>query len=153
MLVINNLPANAGDVTDWALGWENPLKEEMATHSSTLAQRILRTKEPGGLQSLRSQRVGHDWVSEHNRLLPCAELWEECWQRDGDGDDGVLILNKFPVYYWVFSKPSFRSSKLYTIDKSASSPLFPLSFWRWSCSMSCYSSRVCLSGKANSVWQ
>ena len=43
-----------------SLGQEDPLEEGMATHSSILAWRIPRTQEPGGLQSLGSQRVGHD---------------------------------------------------------------------------------------------
>ena len=43
-----------------SLGWEDPLEKEMATHSSILAWRILWTEEPGGLQSMGSQRVGHD---------------------------------------------------------------------------------------------
>jgi len=43
-----------------SLGWEYPLEEEMATHSSPLAWRILWTEEPGGLQSMGSQRVGHN---------------------------------------------------------------------------------------------
>ena len=43
-----------------SLSWENPLEEEMATHSRILAWRILWTKEPGGLQSMESQRVGHN---------------------------------------------------------------------------------------------
>ena len=43
-----------------SLGREDPLKKEMATHSSILAWRILWTEEPGGLQSTGSQRVGHD---------------------------------------------------------------------------------------------
>ena len=42
------------------LGWEDPLEKEMATHSSILAWRIPWTEEPGGLQSMGSQRVGHD---------------------------------------------------------------------------------------------
>ena len=42
------------------LGWEDPLEEEMATHSSTLAWGILWTEEPGGLQPIVSQRVGHN---------------------------------------------------------------------------------------------
>jgi len=41
-------------------GQEGPLEEEMATHSSILAWRIPRTEEPGGLQSMGLQRVGHD---------------------------------------------------------------------------------------------
>ena len=43
-----------------SLGWEDPLEEGMATHSSVLAWRIPRTEEAGELQSVGSQRVGHD---------------------------------------------------------------------------------------------
>ena len=43
-----------------SLGREDPLEKEMETHSSTLAWRIPWTKEPAGLQSTGSQRVGHD---------------------------------------------------------------------------------------------
>ena len=43
-----------------SLGWEDPLEKEMATHSSILAWRIPWTEEPGRLQSIGSQRVGHD---------------------------------------------------------------------------------------------
>ena len=43
-----------------SLGWEDPLEEGMATHSSILAWKIPWTEEPGGLQSMESQRVGHD---------------------------------------------------------------------------------------------
>ena len=43
-----------------SLGREDPLEKEMATHSSTLAWKIPRTEEPGRLQSMGSQRVGHD---------------------------------------------------------------------------------------------
>ena len=42
------------------LGWEDPLEKGMATHSSILAWRIPWTEESGGLQSMGSQRVGHD---------------------------------------------------------------------------------------------
>ena len=43
-----------------SLGREDPLEKEMATHSSSLAWRIPRMEEPGGLQSMGSQRVGHN---------------------------------------------------------------------------------------------
>jgi len=43
-----------------SLGREDPLEEEMATHSSILAWEIPWTEEPGGLQSTGSQRIGHD---------------------------------------------------------------------------------------------
>ena len=46
---------------------EDPLEKEMATHPSTPAWEILRTEEPGGLQSLESQKVRHDWATEHAR--------------------------------------------------------------------------------------
>ena len=42
------------------LGWEDPLEKEMATHSNILAWEIPWTEEPGELQSMESQRVGHD---------------------------------------------------------------------------------------------
>ena len=43
-----------------SLGWEDPLEKEMANHSSTLAWKISWTGEPGRLQSMGSQKVGHD---------------------------------------------------------------------------------------------
>ena len=43
-----------------ALVWQDPLEEEMATHSSVLAWRIPETGEPGGVPSMGLHRVGHD---------------------------------------------------------------------------------------------
>ena len=43
------------------LGREDPSEEGTVTHYSILAWEILRTKEPGGLQSIKSQRIRHDW--------------------------------------------------------------------------------------------
>ena len=60
-----------------SLGREDPQEEEMATHSSTLAWRIPWTEEPGGLQSMGSQRVGHDWVTS---LLSSLTLGAYCNQ-------------------------------------------------------------------------
>ena len=56
---VKNLPA-VQETWVRSLGWEYTLEEEMATHSSILAWKISWTEEPGGLQSVRSQRVGHD---------------------------------------------------------------------------------------------
>ena len=53
-------PVNARDAVE-SLGQEDPLEEEMATHSSVLAWEIPWTEEPGGLPCLGSQRAGHDW--------------------------------------------------------------------------------------------
>ena len=61
VVVKNTLPMQEKDeAQDQTLGTEDPLKTGMATHSSILAWRIPWTEEPGGLQSMGSQRVGHD---------------------------------------------------------------------------------------------
>ena len=52
----------------------NHLEKGMASHSSILAWNIPCTDEPGGLQSMESQRVGHDWVTKH----PCTLPLEQC---------------------------------------------------------------------------
>ena len=54
--MVKNLPAKQ-EMQVRSLGQEEPLEEEMATHSSVLAWEILWTEEPGGLQSMGSQRV------------------------------------------------------------------------------------------------
>ena len=55
--MVKNLPAMQ-ETQVRSLGWEDPLEEGMATHSSILAWRIPWTEEPGGLQSMGSQRLG-----------------------------------------------------------------------------------------------
>ena len=55
---VKNLPVMQ-ETRVQSLGWKDPLEEEMTTHSSILAWRIPWTEEPGGLQSIESQRVGH----------------------------------------------------------------------------------------------
>ena len=51
-----------------SLGWKDPLEKEMATCSSILAWEMPWTAEPGGLQSMGLQRVGHDWT--HYLVVP-----------------------------------------------------------------------------------
>ena len=61
--MVKNSLANAGDKRDskvQSVGWEDTLEKEMVTHSSILAWKIPWTEEPGGPQSMRPQRVGHD---------------------------------------------------------------------------------------------
>ena len=57
--MVKNLPAMQ-ETWVQSLGWEDCLEKEMATHSGILAWRILWTEEPGRLQSMGSQKVGHD---------------------------------------------------------------------------------------------
>ena len=47
----------------WSLGWEDPLEKAMATHSSILAWKTPWMEEPGSLQFMGSQRVGHNWAT------------------------------------------------------------------------------------------
>ena len=57
--MVKNLPAMQETMVR-SLGWEDPLEKELAAHSRILAWRIPWTEEPGGLQSMGSQRVGHN---------------------------------------------------------------------------------------------
>ena len=58
---------NVGDL-GVILGWEDPLEEGVATHSSVLAWRIPWTEEPGRLQSMGSQRVRHGRETQHSTV-------------------------------------------------------------------------------------
>ena len=70
-LVIKNLPAmqEPQETRVQSLGWEDPLEEGMATHSSILAQRIPWTEEPGRLQSMDSGRKESDKTEAKKALL------------------------------------------------------------------------------------
>ena len=64
--MVKNPPAMQ-DMWIQSLGQEDPLEKEMATHSSILAWRIPWTGEPGGLQSMGSQRVRHDLAAKQQQ--------------------------------------------------------------------------------------
>ena len=70
---VKNLPAMQ---ETWvrSLGWEDPLEKEMVTHSSITAWRVLSTEEPGRLQSMGSQRVGHYKLVGSNSLRSSSNL-------------------------------------------------------------------------------
>ena len=72
VLVVKNLPTmqETWEMLVGSLGWEDPLEEGMATHSSILAWRTPGTQKPGGWQSIGLQRVGHDWS-----YLACMHAW------------------------------------------------------------------------------
>ena len=67
---LKNLPA-VQETQVWSLGWEDPLKKGMTIHSSILSWRIPQTEEPGGLQSMGLQRVGHDRAT-HTHTHECC---------------------------------------------------------------------------------
>ena len=65
--VVRNPPAmqETQEMWIWSLCQEDPVEREMTTNSSILAWRIPWTEEPGGLQSMGSQRDEHDWALKH----------------------------------------------------------------------------------------
>ena len=95
-----------------SLGWEDPLEKKMAIHSSILAWKIPQTEKPGSLQSMGSQRVGHDWATslsvylcilgssfihiisaDSDEFLLWQEYTEELYKKDLhdiDNHDGVI---------------------------------------------------------------
>ena len=97
-----------------SLGWEDPLEKEMATHSSTRAWRIPWREEPGRLQSMGSQRVGHDWATSllEKAMAPHSSTlaWKIPWAEEpgrlqsmgslGDGHDWVTSLSLFTFMHW-----------------------------------------------------
>ena len=82
--IVKNLPANAGDARDAGSipGSRRSPEKKMATHSSILAWRSPWIEEPGRLQLMRSQRLGHDWVTntftlnETTANITQAEIWK-----------------------------------------------------------------------------
>ena len=85
-----------------SLGWEEPLEKETATHSSTLAWRIPWREEPGRLQSIGSQKVGHDFTFTFTLCKRCLVYngdltWLFYWiARGGDrADYGIEVKVTF----------------------------------------------------------
>ena len=72
--MVKNLPAMP-ETQVWSLGWDDPLEKGMATHSSILAWRSPWTAEPGRLQSMGLQRVGHNWATNIHTTLLVLRLW------------------------------------------------------------------------------
>ena len=72
--MVTNLPA-VQETQVQSLGQEDPLEKEMATHSSILTWKIPWTEEPGELQSMGSQRVGHDWATNTQTHSCLWTLW------------------------------------------------------------------------------
>ena len=67
-----------------SLGQEDPLEKEMATHSSILAWKIPWMEEPGGLQSMGLQKVGHDWATSLH--CPQKSRKDSCRMKNGSRD-------------------------------------------------------------------
>ena len=88
--MVKNLPANVRDTRDkGSLDGEDPMEEEMATHSSILARKIPQTEEPGGLPPMGSQRVGHNWALEHTNTCTTYIISLVPFTKDGNQNLGT----------------------------------------------------------------
>ena len=95
--MVRSLPA-ARETQVQPLDWEDPLEKEMATHSRILAWKIPWTEEPGGLQSIGLQRIGHDWATS---------LYHYKWK----------IESEFNNYWAYIQHKSFSNYALYIFWK------------------------------------
>ena len=86
--LVKNLPAMETPVQ--LLGQEDPLEEGMASHSSILAWRIPWTEDPGGLQSMGSQRVRHDWWAKHSAEMTTWWIFWDTWNPEFHLLSGLL---------------------------------------------------------------
>ena len=86
----------------WFLGWEDPLEKGMTTNSSILAWRIPWTEEPGGLQCIGLQRVGHDWASN---TFTFTDILNKCCFEGKD-----LLWDYMILAYSQFASSRFPSS-------------------------------------------
>ena len=84
-----------------SLGREDPLEKEMETHSSTLAWKIPWTEEPGGLESMGSQRVRHDWVTSLTLFWSKAHKSEH-WEWNQADRSVSLAHSMFSIDFFCF---------------------------------------------------
>ena len=107
----------------WSLVQEDPLEKEMATQSSTLAWKILWTEKPSRLQSMGSQRVGHDWATSlcyvcTISVLYWAHLCMKCSLGISDFLEKVSSLSNSVVFLYFFAliaKEGFLISPCYSL--------------------------------------
>ena len=100
----------------WSLGQGDPLEEEMATHSSILAWRIPWAEELGGLQSMGSQRVRHDWATKQQssvssvQSLSCVQLFVTPWT--AARQTSLFLINSWSLLKLMSIKPVMPSNHL-----------------------------------------
>ena len=87
--MVKSLPAG-WETQVHSLGWEYPLEKEMAAHSSILAWRTPWTEEPGRLQSLGSQRVRHDRVTNSFTFKGDTDLENRLMDTVGAEEGGMI---------------------------------------------------------------
>ena len=92
----------------WSLDWEDPLENEMATHSSILAWRIPWMEETGSLQSKGLQRVGHNWSTSLHfmRALQCGHN-SSALITPGPGNGQFMVQIALKLFKLANSKPVY----------------------------------------------
>ena len=124
------------DVWIRSLGWEDPLEEGMATHSSILAWKIPWTEEPGGLQSTGLQRVGHDWTTEHAYHFPQFYIYVLVYDICFSLPDLLHLYDRLWVHLHLYRCPNFVpfygwvAFQTVGHDWATSLSLFPFMHWR-----------------------
>ena len=122
--MVNNLPA-IQETQVQSLGWEDPLQKRNDTHSSILAWRIPCTEEPGGLQSVGSQRDGHNWATNISDF-PGDSVAKNLPANAGDaGDTGSMPGsgrvpgegNGSPLLYSCLENPMDRGLPSFGLQK------------------------------------
>ena len=96
--MVKNLPA-VQETQVQSLSQEDPLEEEMATHSNILAWGILWTEEPCGLQSMGFKRVGHDWTRRHTLKCICYHMQKINEKRKWNTLHNLYNLIKFVMRF------------------------------------------------------
>ena len=78
---VKNPPATQETQEAWvpSLGWEDPLEQEMATHSSILTRKMPWMEERGRLQSMGSQRLEHDWAGKQRQIDGESQVTVSHW--------------------------------------------------------------------------
>ena len=109
--MVKSLPAMR-ETWVWSPGQEETLEKEMATHSNIPAWKITCMEEPGELQSMVSQRVGHDWTT--NIFFPV-----------GDAKGGTLEKKKSPKYKADKQDIAYRGFLVICQDKNPKANLLP----------------------------
>ena len=102
------------DTWVWFLGWEDPLKWGMTTHSSILVWRIPWTEEPGRLQSVGLHRVRHDWATFTVILKSASRLcnWSaSCGMGTQLSTGGAFFLSPVFVTFHRVKKPKLNRAK------------------------------------------
>ena len=131
---VKNLPA-VQEMWVRLLVWEDPLEKETVTHSSILAWKIPWSEEPGGLQSLGSQRVGQDWThtlqhgpltqEDKGRVFVWWGRWEETSDK-GRAEEGDRWRARSWQLYFFSSTGSFDFFSLIAMTRTCESNCYML---------------------------